>query len=514
MTSLLMAQISGRGLECLPIELQCGILQQLSSLKDIHALIRASPDFYRAFRQVKSNALGSSLRQTIHPDAMQDAIAAVRASKILHQTVKHARGNPDVKSLRKNIVHFLDKYQARRDGNKAEDYCDSSALMPLCRLSRNVDFFVNDFASKTLNALPRSPTGPETLDAEIDFCSPRKVSRSCYLSETEKGRLQRAFFRFEIYRKLFYEPEYGEMLFSRAEQSELLHKIFYPWEMEELSCISHYLVDTLGAYIVELEDHFIEQVISAKDCSPDAVHRPSTAPDGVCKVCNERMNPSTIADYLKKTRQTEYSKMNNLELFYLDIFDCSQESGFHAQHISALMSRGLPFLQQFFTLDECDRKELACHEAYRQQCVFLPDILGWPQEDLQAREPKVQSGCSRGKESLRYCNKGWLEGLQVDQHPTLYNLEHNFEFRNRGYVFWDEERLRSTKLFFDTAPIAYRRMVCRAARPSVSKQFGNAEIRSCVLRKLAPRRFRDANDNLFPDGEWDSAREDLSLPVI
>ena len=72
-----------RGLASLSTELVYEILNQLSSLRDLYTLIRASALFYRAFLSAKSSILSRILQNAIHPDVLLDVLAAARASEIV-----------------------------------------------------------------------------------------------------------------------------------------------------------------------------------------------------------------------------------------------------------------------------------------------------------------------------------------------------------------------------------------------------------------------------------------------
>ncbi|MCJ1402995.1 hypothetical protein MMC11_006217 [Xylographa trunciseda] len=99
-------------------------------------------------------------------------------------------------------------------------------------LYTQIQFFVADFASCGF-----AKQGFGTINAP-SYLGP--------FSSTERRRIERAFYRFELYCNLFRERKYGDDRFSPEEQRDIFFASYTPWENEQLACIHDYLFDRLS----------------------------------------------------------------------------------------------------------------------------------------------------------------------------------------------------------------------------------------------------------------------------
>ncbi|KUJ18950.1 uncharacterized protein LY89DRAFT_582443 [Mollisia scopiformis] len=72
-------------------------------------------------------------------------------------------------------------------------------------------------------------------------------------TSSEVARIQRAFYRFELYCNLF--RDYENPPLSLAEQKEFFFNKFAPWENEQLTCIHNYLFELVSEVYNEMVEH-------------------------------------------------------------------------------------------------------------------------------------------------------------------------------------------------------------------------------------------------------------------
>ena len=253
----------------LPAELITPILLQLPTTKSLYSLIRASPRAYQVFLASKGKILISVMRRTIQPVAFFDALAAVKASQLREK-------GPN----RREVLAFLRKYENRRHKCVTQEMklLDATTAVSLCQLYRSTHCFIYDLASrsnfylrrcgdtrsKKIHSTPRGDfnfpkmngfddlwRGKEAIPADRNFIY-------VPLSETEEGRLQRAFYRYELYAQIFSsDMEYnGEKLWELPSDSHFFLKKYQHWELEELSCVADYLRSLLFNCFDRIESSF------------------------------------------------------------------------------------------------------------------------------------------------------------------------------------------------------------------------------------------------------------------
>lgn len=103
----------------------------------------------------------------------------------------------------------------------------SADLTTLRQLQSAVEYFIDDYCSQELPVLFNSPSTPASD-----------------LSSTMLARLQRAFYRFDICRTMWFYPGSAHDQWHHKiwmyDPRELLSKTT-PWEIEEIACIWQYL---------------------------------------------------------------------------------------------------------------------------------------------------------------------------------------------------------------------------------------------------------------------------------
>lgn len=234
-------------LEMLAPELQLQILLNADTPKDLHALIHTSPRLCQVYIHNKDTILSTVARRQFHPAVIPDALFFAKISQ-LEQPLS-----------RDTVIDLFKTYPTEVHERKNIPVFMSVAL---CELASNVKFFIEDYARNTLPILEGLG---RSLDLEVlpEYLPENPISHS-RMSDSEIGRLQRAFCRFEIYRHLFarcsttidhklrrcaYLPS-----LTPEEQAELFLLRFPDFEVTEINCIRDYLYRRLRGVFSRVED--------------------------------------------------------------------------------------------------------------------------------------------------------------------------------------------------------------------------------------------------------------------
>lgn len=190
----------------LPMELKEAILGEITDLPSLKAAILSHSWFYWVYHDAFKGIIAFNL--------LPDALAAVESQKCTWPWD------------RDNVYDILEDYF----DNKIPPWTFRDAQEALA-LHRRIGFFVDDFASA---ALSRAPTGK----GEVWVLSP-----------SERDRLVRTFYRFEILSNLLRHCDRWDAKAPqiRFEEQLYLHMERYSaWENEQLACVADYLFRRLS----------------------------------------------------------------------------------------------------------------------------------------------------------------------------------------------------------------------------------------------------------------------------
>ena len=189
----------------LPFEVVQAIMSALPDVCSLRSMAQSSSFMYQAFSDAENRLTSSVLSNAIGLDILPEAVAALESSQLEPWT-------------RQRIQEFLSQhFRVRRA--PPQRYTLSKALQ-ISKLYSHIDYFVADFAHKTL---VKSPT----------------AAHRAWPSPHERVRIARTFYRFETYCNLFRNPKRN--LFTIEEQREIFFGCFSPWENEQLACVHDYL---------------------------------------------------------------------------------------------------------------------------------------------------------------------------------------------------------------------------------------------------------------------------------
>ena len=397
-------------------ELITPILLELPTPQALYSLIRASPKAFQVFLASKETILVALLHQVIRPAALTDALAAVQASQLKNL-------GPD----RKAVLLFVRKYENKRQKAFEQDgqHYSLATAIALCQLYRSTQYFIKDLTSRSNFYLRRcrdvvtiqTPYGfdlPEDdgFDGLGESQGEQVVDRDDQydpLSCEEESRLQRAFYRYELYTQIFgSNMEYrGEKLWELPLDSHFFLDNYQHWEIEELRCVDNYLWSRLSNSFDRIENSFI------------GIQLPEPPLD------------LSLQSYIRsaKLREAKYQ----ISSLYLDY----------------LMNLSLPLLHHALRLDRLRmQQEMSSHILYDSQKRSLSTRLEEYWRMLSRSDGIIvhdyalalaTSHQSQFKDTIDRPKEGWLCALSKRGSYRLLTLN---TLQSLGYVFWDSRRLR------------------------------------------------------------------------
>lgn len=224
-------------IESLPVELQRQIMLCLPSLGSLGAMIRASPVFYSLFQSEPKNFIANCL-VNILGDAFHDACTARAAMQESFQ--KQRRDGMNLGHEPSIIWPFLDSHRKRVEELPCNSWIHSISLPEAIEMavfhSSTVEPLVERYAAWALANLSVKPTS---------------------LSRTERMRIQRAMYRFQIVCDVFgnkLNDDNPHLTNQRPGQLGCLRFLssYEPWEIEEILCINLFMQEEYQKRIQEV----------------------------------------------------------------------------------------------------------------------------------------------------------------------------------------------------------------------------------------------------------------------
>ncbi|UKZ75142.1 hypothetical protein TrVFT333_002815 [Trichoderma virens FT-333] len=361
---------TGVHLHELPPEMLRVILTSFDSLHDLYSLIKASSQCFRIYRITPELILSSVLKRAIHPDALYHALAAVHV-------------DPDEVSNRDNDEQswqFLDSY-FQRDPALLEFPRGMNGIISLAKLNNLVSSLANDYICRTLHAL-----------------------------YAKQARIQRAFFRYELYSRCFpVNPSVPrESIFSADEQFNHFIQQMAPWEVEELSCLHEYFWVRVSGIFSDLEEELVARVLDAQTATA-----------------------STL-----KASQMNRSEFNRMLRTYASVVDDDGMCLFEGRNL-----RGLELA--LFASQGQGRRNLIRHNYYGER-EFLPHAI---YED-PSPFPAPNNSEDISDNNISHVNLGYLlfRPSSIEAVLSAMGIARYWPLRQLGYVFWDIERVRNLEI--------------------------------------------------------------------
>ncbi|QYS97468.1 hypothetical protein H0G86_004700 [Trichoderma simmonsii] len=437
----------------LPPELLRLILTSFDSLPDLYSFIQASPECFRIYRIAPEFILSSVLRNAIHPDALHHALAVTlvdpEESIVMEEDEQH--------------WEFLDSY-FQRDSTLFKFPKTMYGIISLAKLNNMVSRLVNDYTCHTLHALYESEETQQDTHHQTLPCSSHVACQNG-LSATEKGRLQRAFFRYEFYSRCFpVSPRIpDESIFAADDQFKHFLQQMAPWEVEELSCLHEYFWVRASRIFSELEEEVVVKVLDAQTATAAAIKK-------------ARMREAEFHRQLKSKSiecddgccHFRPSDERGLELFGEDDRSALPDI------LRYLISLGLPFLQSLLSAQGQRRRDLIRRNYYGER-EFLPHAIYEDPNPSQA--PKDPENISDN--DISHVNLGYLlfRPSSVEAVLSAMGIARYWPLRRLGYVFWDIERVRDPE-------VNEKLRNARDCDPNVAKKAFNEFIQESAETRL------------------------------
>lgn len=404
-------------LELISPEIQQNILCNLESLDTLYALIRASPRFYQVFQLNKDTTLSEIALCQFHPAVRSEAVAVATLAQL-----QQYQSQWDTQSQRDTTLRFCETFPDR-----IHLWSDSNASGTiskyLCKLNREAKFFINDFARNTLPILHQ--LGQSQDQKILSEYPPQNDVIDPRLSSTESGRLQRAFCRFELYRRLFsrcsHDVHNGHHCIrlpplTAQEQANRFLRVLPTFQITEIACVRDYLYRRLRGTLDQLENQAVRTM------SLEAV---------------------TFEQYDEAARWHSP--------FYIFTTQAQHEQEEHLEH---LVSLGLPYFRRTMESSGDEQRDLFLHYVSASVlCHLETDFLSKALQCLGFNPSFCDRGVYLG-EKKRFnpasdengyseFPQGWLWAHDHQEPYKLWDRAYR-GFRDWGYVFWDYDRLHKS----------------------------------------------------------------------
>lgn len=216
-------------LDTLPVELQCLIMSKISDLRSLSALVHASPDLHRVYVEHRMSILRDIATQSLKRLEI-DALGAYRSGTEVFQQTRNIS----------TLWTFVEEQQARYSagplpsGSKWIVELSLDDIICIVRFHFSViEPLTELFAHWALAELPSKPEN-------------RAACKSASLSDTETRRIQRAFYRMQIFCNICGSRGYGRSAPGRIDEKldrVRVLSMFPAWEAEEIFSVHEFAKD-------------------------------------------------------------------------------------------------------------------------------------------------------------------------------------------------------------------------------------------------------------------------------
>lgn len=395
-------------IENLPVEIQRQIMLCLPTLGSLGAIIRASPIFYSLFQSEPKNFIGNCLINILG-DTFLDACTARAAMQDDFQ--KERRDAMKLGHEASVIWPFLESYRKKVQQLPCNSWIHSISLPEALEMamfhSSTVEPLVEKYVSWALANLGTS-------------------AKPTSLSRTERMRIQRAMYRFQIVCDVFGNKlEDGNVSEQRPRQLGCLRFLssYEPWEIEEILCINTFFQEQYQKRLLEVSDDL------------------NSIPWRSIVTAGQALD-------LGRARTLRYEISEVYVLVML-----TQLTGTRKSSRDFLVSQGLPLLASVSRIQDHDElaATLRTNMHYDVWVTWLDDITG--NTDMHERWERLYSDRDLAQDEGRPIP---FRGDDPDSPPlawvliwgeTYSNLFGTFipkPLRLWGYIMWDVRRLEET----------------------------------------------------------------------
>jgi hypothetical protein len=229
-------------IESLPIELRIAILEVVTEVKTLDALLRASPACWRAFRGVKERVLKVLLERELAPSLLLEAKTVMKAKRVPRNEERLISLHRLMMEYKESKAQLASENASASQAEEPED--DEMSAVEMANRELLIQHLVLEFCRDALRPVSAS----------------KKSRWQGSISELENHRISRALYRFEIFVQLFamrdLDKWFGGLRMSGEEIAELYFwdEGMKAWEVEELACIRDWMVRVYGGLLEETKE--------------------------------------------------------------------------------------------------------------------------------------------------------------------------------------------------------------------------------------------------------------------
>ncbi|KAJ0106845.1 hypothetical protein J7T55_014921 [Diaporthe amygdali] len=232
-------------LESLPAELRTILLMSIPNLATLSRLVHASPVFHAQYLLDRKSILTRVLLTETTEDVFVDVYAAFRSRP-------YNIGLPTGPNT--NVTSFLALYRVWRSPSASDrPTLETCSLDGICWMARfhqsTVNPLVTYFISWALANFRSSPVQPNAQSPEA----------AEDLTRTEKTRLTRALYRFEVFCHLFCGSQYERFVAMDINEVFFSNLDLAPWEAEEMNCIYAFVKQNYEAVLDDVKGDLNEE---------------------------------------------------------------------------------------------------------------------------------------------------------------------------------------------------------------------------------------------------------------
>lgn len=445
-------------IDSLSTEILLTILECLSPL-DLFSAIRASPIVYRTFIAYKQHLLRHTLRQAIHPACGADIHTALDAQNI----PKLIKSGESITRVKAECFSLFATDRTRRRRNIDQFSVDNANLDTLFYLHVNVERLIDSYCHWSLGNLTSHHEKPTQF--QTTTVHPRAT-----LSSTEQARLQRAFYRYEIYARFqrvlhLLTDKSGALNFSQIVLSFISQ--FTPYEFEEIISVRQFLAQFIRSLCERVDDDVVASCY---------------LPDSVGAGVEKEVSGNAVSMKIEGLKD-------------LSFFAKSYRDTHHLDHVKFLASCGLPYVFRLSLMEPQALKHAILNSYVESRNNTVMDFFFQGGLYIESCDEKQKDIVLRGKlvsiprDEVSSCNLGWKWGTSFPEFvkpdtPAMFDL------RNQGYVFWDQERLQESGLVNEPYVVHVGTKYFPPGHrgpflgPSVEERLGGLGIDTEVLREL------------------------------
>jgi len=229
------------GLELLPPEMQCQILQHSADPKSLFNLIRASPRYLQVFRQFRPVILCQMTHNYIPSEVLPIAVELLARRRFRGQDLDRAQ-----------VATFLNIFPYHVPLLKEEFSLKTSiALLSFHNLVEN---FMVEYATERLAIISKY--------LHTETCLSSNSSLNTSLTRIEKLRLSQAFYHLELYGLLFCPLHSARDVATITVQSAKFLGKITKGQLEAFLCVRNFLLERLTNFLGQVEEDFMEDFLS------------------------------------------------------------------------------------------------------------------------------------------------------------------------------------------------------------------------------------------------------------